>query len=349
MASTGIVADPVFMKHDTGPGHPECPERLAGIYSALEESGLMDDASIIPLREVTGEELLKVHTKKHIERVAATAGSGRTYLDGDTPTSSDSYQAALLAAGSLINAVDAVQSGEAENAFALVRPPGHHAEKEAAMGFCLFNNVAVAAHHAMDRYGLKRILVVDWDVHHGNATQHSFYDDPRVLYFSTHQYPFYPGTGGLDEIGSGEGRGYTVNVPLPGGCGDAIYDAAFEQVLTPVATEFKPELILISAGFDNHHLDPLGSMKLTDEGFARMAGRLKSLAEEFCHGRLVATLEGGYSIKGQARAVVEVVKLFMGKRSAPKEALPRVEGFEALVEKERESLGEYWPGIGEAR
>jgi acetoin utilization deacetylase AcuC-like enzyme len=346
MQKTGLVADPVFMNHDTGPGHPERPERLARIYSVLEEKGLWSAAAKVPLREATAEELLKVHSKEHLKTVAKTADQDQYYLDGDTPTGPESYRVALLAAGGLLNAVDLVVSGELASAFALVRPPGHHAERDRAMGFCLFNNVAVAAGHALDRHGLKRVLVVDWDVHHGNGTQHSFYQDPRVLYFSTHRYHFYPGSGYFDEIGSGEGKGYTVNVPLPAGCGDEVFDGIFARILAPVCRGYRPELILVSAGFDTHRRDPLGGMEVTEEGFARMAGRTLKLAEEFCGGKVVFTLEGGYHLEGLALSVAEVVALCAAKKPAPPGDLDPGPGFEDLVEKERETLAWIWPGIG---
>ena len=346
MTKTGIVADSIFMEHDTGPGHPEKAERLQRIYSVLSERGLMKSAEKIPLREATPEELLKVHTKNHLSRIAATANHEQYYLDGDTPTSPHSYQAALFAAGGLLNAVDAVMSGQVNNAFALIRPPGHHAERDRAMGFCLFNNVAVAAYHALDQHRLSRILIVDWDVHHGNGTQHAFFEDPRVLYFSTHRYPFYPGSGYYNEIGTGRGKGYTVNVPLPGGCGDGIFDAIFAQILTPVARDFKPELILVSAGFDTHYQDPLGGMEVTEEGFVRMADRVLGLGNEFCGGKVVFVLEGGYHLEGLAKSVAEVISLCLGQREAPKESLSPDPGFERLIEMERECLGQYWSGIG---
>jgi len=346
MTVTGIVADPVFKNHDTGPGHPETPERLDGIYSALESAGLMKEAERIPLREASQEELLAVHTKGHIERIKATAGRDRSWMDGDTPTSKESYQTALLAAGSLLNATAAVMEGKVENALALVRPPGHHAEKERAMGFCLFNNVAVAAHYARKEFGAKRVLIVDWDVHHGNGTQNAFYADPRVLYFSSHRFPFYPGTGGMDETGSAEGKGYNVNVPLPAGCGDPEYDAVYKRVLSPVARAFNPDLVLVSAGFDVHRLDPLGGMNLSEEGFARVAGEVMALAKELAGGRLVITLEGGYHIEGQAAAVAEVTRLMMGKTSPPQGDLDPDPAIEKIIEKADERLGDKWPGIG---
>ncbi|HUT53050.1 MAG TPA: histone deacetylase, partial [bacterium] len=336
MPVTGLVADPVFMEHDTGPGHPERPERLEKIYALLDEKGLSAKALKIPLRPATAAELLAVHGKAHLERIAATAGREQVYLDGDTPTGPKSYHTALLAAGGMLNAVDAVMEGSVSNAFALFRPPGHHAERDRAMGFCLFNNVAVAAHHAMNQHGLKRVLIADWDLHHGNGTQSAFYPDPRVLYFSTHQFPYYPGSGGLDEIGSGAGQGFTVNVPLPAGCGDDVYESVFADVLEPVARGFKPELILVSAGFDIHRLDPLGGMKVTELGFARMAARLKGLAEQFCRGRLVAALEGGYHLDGLSRGVAAVVEVLMGLNTAPVTRPAPVDGLELLLEKVEE-------------
>jgi len=346
MGTTGIVFDKVFKDHDTGPGHPETAERIDHIGNALEKSGLWDDLEKIGLREATREEITRVHTERHVDNIAATDGKDRTYMDGDTPTSSLSYKTALIAAGSLLSAVDRVMDGSVKNAFAFIRPPGHHAESDKAMGFCLFNNVAIAAEHLKAVHGLKRVLIVDWDVHHGNATQHSFYKDPSVLYFSTHRYPFYPGTGGVDETGSGEGKGYNINLPMPAGMNDGTYDAIFKKVLEPVARDYKPEFILVSAGFDTHERDPLGGMDITSEGFARMTGILKGLAEELCKGRLAVTLEGGYSLGGQAESVVEVLSVMSGKKEAPSGDLEPQEIYHRLVEKLKEYLGDKWPQIG---
>jgi acetoin utilization deacetylase AcuC-like enzyme len=346
MSKTAVVMDPVFLTHDTGPGHPERPERLERIYGMLEAEGLMDRLDRTPLREAADEELLRIHGAGHLKRIDATAGQGCTHLDGDTPTGPGSSRAARLAAGGLLNAVDSVLAGESTNAFALVRPPGHHAERDQAMGFCLYNNVAVAAAHAMAAHGLERVLVVDWDVHHGNGTQHIFYDDPRALYFSTHRYPFYPGTGSFKETGAGAGKGYTVNVPLPGGCEDAVFDACFAQVLAPVARKFRPQAILVSAGFDTHREDPLGGMRMTEDGFARLTGRIEGLAAELCGGKTIYALEGGYDLTGLARSVTAVIQILSGQKSAPTGDLEPPVGFERLIQKEREYLAESWPEIG---
>jgi acetoin utilization deacetylase AcuC-like enzyme len=248
-----------------------------------------------------------VHDEAYFETVAGTRGRVGYAFDPDTPASPRSFDTACLAAGGLLSLLDAVMTGTVRNGFAFVRPPGHHAERARAMGFCLFNNVAVAAAYARVRYGLKRVLVLDWDVHHGNGTQHMFEHDPGVLFVSLHQYPFYPGTGAADEVGRGEGRGFTVNLPLPAGCGDAEYLDAFQRVIEPIIDQYAPELILVSAGFDPHAEDPLGGMRVTEEGFAAMARTVVRCAERSAQGRCVAVLEGGYNldaIRRSARAVL---------------------------------------------
>jgi acetoin utilization deacetylase AcuC-like enzyme len=291
------------------PGHPECPDRLRAVYQMLEEEqmrGLWLEE--ISPRPDTREELETIHTSAYIDLVASTAGKPRVRLDADTSTSARSYEAALLAAGGLLELIRAVVEGHLDNGFALVRPPGHHAETDHAMGFCIFNNVAIGAEYAMRRFSLKRILIVDWDVHHGNGTQKSFYEDPRVLYFSVHRYGlFYPGTGAATEIGAGKGKGFNVNVPLSTGCGDGEYGNIFDRFLKPIALEYRPELVLVSAGFDIHYDDPLGGMQVTEKGFARMTQVLSDIAKATAGGKMVITLEGGYDIAGQRRSVKSVL------------------------------------------
>lgn len=305
---TGIVKDKRYMRHFAGFAHPESPERLAAIYEMLDNPGMSWKFTEIEPREATHEEIESVHSSSYINHVAGTAGKDSVMLDPDTATSPETYHVAKLAAGGVCNSIDNVISGDVDNAFAFVRPPGHHAEHDAAAGFCIFNNIAIGAMHAVLRHNMKRILIADWDLHHGNGTQHLFYTDPRVLYFSTHQYPYYPGTGGVDEIGRGPGEGYTVNVPLSGGAGDGDYVKIFRKILAPVALEFKPELVLLSAGFDIYYQDPLGSMRVTPNGFAALARILMNIADSCCRGRFVAVLEGGYHVQGLTKSVKAVLE-----------------------------------------
>ncbi len=310
--TTGYVYDPIYLQHDTG-DHPERAQRLVSIMDALKGAGLVDDLVPIAPRKATTEELLAVHTESHVQRVAQVAASGGGYLDPDTFVSPRSYEAALVAAGGAIRAVEDVFAGKGDSSFALVRPPGHHATPSRGMGFCLFNNVAVAARYAQAHLDIKRILIVDYDVHHGNGTQDVFYSDDSVLYFSTHEYPHYPGTGYYDEIGVGAGKGYTVNVPLPAQVGDRGYARTFEEVLVPIARRFRPELIMVSAGYDAHWADPLAWMELTVSGFGALVRYLKSLADELCQGRLVFSLEGGYNLNALAASVVATFAVLMGR------------------------------------
>jgi acetoin utilization deacetylase AcuC-like enzyme len=249
-----------------------------------------------------------VHFPAYIDLVASTAGKPYFRLDMDTSTCAKSYETALLAAGGLLELIKVVMQGKFNNGFALVRPPGHHAEQDRAMGFCLFNNAAIGARYALRNFSLQRILIVDWDVHHGNGTQHSFYEDPQVLYFSTHRYGFYPGTGAATEVGKGKGEGFTVNVPLSTGASDADYGNIFEKFLKPIALEYQPQLILVSAGFDIHYNDPLGGMDVSEKGFARMTQILMEIAGATAQGKLVLTLEGGYNVSSQRRSVKAVLE-----------------------------------------
>jgi acetoin utilization deacetylase AcuC-like enzyme len=313
MYKTGIVSDKRYIDHRPGDFHPESPKRLETIYDMLNDEDMRDKHVCVPAREATLEELSYIHSRDYISTVASTAGKPYGFLDGDTQTSSGSYLAALLAAGGLCNAIKMVNDGDLNNAFALVRPPGHHAEKSSGRGFCLFNNIAIGALFARKQLNLNRVLIADWDLHHGNGTQHSFESDPTMLYFSTHQYPYYPGTGSFNEVGISAGEGFTVNVPLSTGYGDAEYIAIYNQVLRPIALEFKPDLVLVSVGFDIYMDDPLGGMKVTPDGFAGLTRTLMEIAQSTCQGKLVLTLEGGYNLKGLRDSVKSVLKELRGE------------------------------------
>ena len=318
--ATGVVTDTRFLAHETDNGHPENPRRLKELYHLLETPEMKGLFTRVVPRPAVREELLLVHAREHVDLIAATRGRESTSLTPDTFTSPGSYEAALLAAGGLCKAVSLVVSGELANAFGLVRPPGHHAERSRAMGYCLFNNVAVAAMFARRFLGLHRVLIVDWDVHHGNGTQHCFERDPSVLFFSTHQYPYFPRTGDVREVGIGPGEGFTINVPLGKGLGDPEFAAIFEEILRPVALEFQPELILVSAGFDTHGKDPLGAQRMTPAGFAALTRSLMDVADLTCQGRLVMTLEGGYHLEALVESVKAVLKEMAGLSvSAPRE------------------------------
>jgi acetoin utilization deacetylase AcuC-like enzyme len=310
--AVGYVYDPIYLKHDTG-GHVENADRLQATISHLEETGLKQELTLIKPRPASVEELSLVHTKEHISHIRDVAKKGGGWIDADTVMSPDSYDAALYAAGGVIVAVEAVMEGKINSAFALVRPPGHHATPHRAMGFCLFNNIAIAAEHALAQYKLERVLIIDFDVHHGNGTQEIFYDRPEVMYISTHQYPFYPGTGSIGETGMGKGKGTTVNIPLPAGCGDNEYLLVFEQVIAPAARRFKPQLILVSAGYDTHWADGLALMQVSVSGFREMAGVINGLAGELCEGRLVFTLEGGYNLSALAASIKATFEVLLGK------------------------------------
>ncbi|MBW1862413.1 MAG: histone deacetylase [Deltaproteobacteria bacterium] len=348
MTRTGIVKDARYLNHVMGAYHPESPQRLEVIYDMLEEPDMVGNFKEVPVRRAEKDELLLVHSPDYVERIAATEGKEYTYLDPDTQTSAGSYEAALLAAGGLCEAISMVNSGELDNAFALVRPPGHHAEKDRAMGFCLFNNVAIGARYAQESLNLNRILVVDWDLHHGNGTQHSFEDDSSILYFSTHQYPYYPGSGAFKEAGIGKGEGFTVNVPLSIGYGDGEFIGTFEEILKPIALEFKPEIILVSTGFDIYMGDPLGGMNVTPKGFAGLTRSIMEIAYSSCGGKVVITLEGGYSLEGLRDSVKEVLKELAGlsKTSIPDiMAKADKDMLNFVVERVKEVHSPYWKSL----
>ena len=342
--ATGFVYHEDYLKHDTG-YHPESAERLISIMRKLEETGITKQMKRIVPVKATKEQIAYVHADAYMREVEAICKGGGGMLDSDTPLCRDTYEIALLSAGGLINAVDEVmeESNNLKHVFALIRPPGHHATPDRGMGFCIFNNIAIAAEHLKRKYGIKRILIADWDVHHGNGTQDVFFEDASVLYFSTHQYPHYPGTGWIDEVGKGEGEGFTVNVPLPAGVDDAGYLYALNNILVPIAMEFRPEFVLVSAGFDAHVADPLASMNVTSPGFALFTDVIREIAEKNSKGRIVMALEGGYNLNAIAESALSVFNSLLSTVSEIKEGEIREnEGVRKRVAEIKEVQRSYW-------
>ncbi len=314
MARTAFYFHPAYLEHQAGTDHPECPDRLVAIMAALESEALLDKLGVRLPAPAGVQSLTRIHSAAHVEHLARLSGLGRLVAIGpDTSLSPATYAAACLAVGAVQDAIDAVAAGEVDNAFCAVRPPGHHAEREQAMGFCYFNNVAIGARHVQEQHHFQRVAIIDWDVHHGNGTQHSFEEDPTVFFFSIHQYGpyFYPGTGAASEQGRGPGLGYTLNTPMPPGATDGDYLRVFRQVLRPAIDRFRPDFILLSAGFDAHQADPLGELDLTTSGFAELTAEVRSMAEDHCHGRLVSLLEGGYNLEATAASVVAHLRVLM--------------------------------------
>ncbi len=335
-----VYDDPVFREHDSGPGHPERPERVDAVRRGLREAGLEERVSWPPTRPATDDELLRVHSDVHVRAVAATRGRIVAF-DPDTQAGPRTYEAALHAAGCVVDATVRVLEGELDRAFCLSRPPGHHAERDHVMGFCYFNNVAVAAAEALAR-GVERVLVVDFDVHHGNGTQDIFQDDPRVLYVSSHAYPYYPGTGALEETGIARGRGFTVNLPMPYASGDAEYVRIYRAIVAPIARAYDPQLVLVSAGFDAYDGDPLAGMRVSADGYGALAGICLEAASGAAGGRVVAALEGGYHLDGLASSAAAVTRVLLG------EAPPAITGdahpvVDRLIAAFRETLAPAWP------
>lgn len=300
---TGIVVSEAYLEHLTGDGHPEQPARVTAIVERLETEGLLARARRIEPRAATDEAILRCHAADYLRIAAEDVADGAKQLStGDTQISARSLDIARLAAGGVMAAVDAVVKGDVRNAFAVVRPPGHHATPKRGMGFCLFNSIAIAARHAQATHGIGRVLIADWDVHHGNGTQETFYEDASVLFFDTHQSPLYPGSGHADETGRGVGEGFTINCPFPAGAGRREIVGAFRDRLVPAADRFRPQLVLVSAGFDSRVGDPLGRFTLTDADFAELTGIVREIADRHAGGRIVSTLEGGYALAGLASA-----------------------------------------------
>jgi len=324
-----LVEDARFLGHRGPPGHPEQPSRLHAVGEAL--GPLRQRLAALPARAASDREILRIHSARHLAAVTRAVARAPTKLDPDTYVGPDSLRVARLAAGAAVDLARQVAQGEASAGFAAIRPPGHHAEASRAMGFCLFNNVAIAARALQAEEGVERILIVDFDVHHGNGTQHSFWSDPSVLYFSTHQFPYYPGSGDFAEVGTGRGEGATLNVPLPAGCGDAEYVGVFQRLLEPAARHFQPEMILVSAGFDAHADDPLAAMRVSGAGYAALSGILRGLADALCGGRLVFLLEGGYSESGLREGTAAILAAALAPDCPPPPAQSLAPGNSVLA------------------
>lgn len=307
---TGLLLDDHFAEHDPGEYHPEAPGRIRAIQSQLTNDGLVDICQTLQRRDVTDDEVRLVHTDTYLKTVLSEIDGKKSGMlsTGDTNFGPESLKVARSAAGGLLNAVDEVVGGKVSNAFCAVRPPGHHATADRGMGFCIFNNAAIAARYAKEKHGLERVAVIDWDVHHGNGTQDIFFEDGSVFYFSTHQHPWYPGTGASSETGAGAGKNTTLNFPLPSGTGMEKIGSAFREGFAARMKDYKPDLIIVSAGFDSRHNDPLGQFLLTDEDFVTLTGILLEIAGEFSESRLVSVLEGGYNQSGLAQAVAAHIR-----------------------------------------
>jgi acetoin utilization deacetylase AcuC-like enzyme len=333
----GFVYSDEYLKHNTG-NHPESSQRLEAILSHLKEKKVLKDLSLINPRKADLKEIEYIHSPSYIQEVRELCQKGEGFLNSDTPVSRDSFEVALLAVGGVFNAIDRVVN-DLDSVFCLIRPPGHHALKSKGMGFCVFNNVALGARYVQDKHHLKKVLIIDWDVHHGNGTQAAFWSDPSVLYFSAHQYPYYPGTGRIEELGEEKGRGYTINIPLPPGCGDGDYIYIFKKILSPIAKEFKPDITFISAGFDAHRDDPLGGMGLTSRGY----GALTSLVKEFSK-RIVSCLEGGYNLKALSESVLAHLNSLGEFNLFPKGRIDEKpkRGVKEIVEKVKSIHSKYW-------
>lgn len=338
---TALIYSEKYLQHNPGPGHPERPERLSAIVEALKKNGLWDSpkARVVEPKQATREDIELAHDSEHVslvKKLSAIEGP----IDGDTPVHKNTYELALLAAGGAIEAGRIVMTGKAQNAFALVRPPGHHATRAHGGGFCYFNNIAVMIERLKLEYNLKRVFVLDFDAHHGNGTQDVFYGDPSVLYMSIHQHPLtlYPGTGFVNEIGSGEGRGYKVNVPMKPGSGDAEYSAVMREIFAPLCEQFKPELFAVSAGFDSHADDPLTNLELSTTAYGWLAGLVIEQAERWCGGRAIFTLEGGYDLEDLSESVANVVKAMTGEKFSPPTEIRRPN----VIDEIKRALSDKW-------
>ncbi len=344
-----IIEDFRFRDHRSPAGHPERPDRLAAVSAAVSDWG--KHLTHLTPRPATPDEILRVHGRSHYDAVAAAARRAPTQLDADTFVSIESFEVAQLAAGAAVDLTGRIARGEVSTGLAAVRPPGHHAESNRAMGFCLFNNIAIAARALQHDHDVDRILIVDWDVHHGNGTQHFFEADPSVLFASIHQFPFYPGTGDATESGVDAGEGFTLNIPLPAGCGDAEYLGVFQRLIAPAARAFAPEMILVSCGFDAHRDDPMGAMAVTGKGFGEMTAIVRSLADDLCEGRLAFVLEGGYAATGLREgtsAVFDALVADTSPATAPAASIDPGSVVERVVDRVLDVHGRQFQGLGAA-
>ena len=313
---TGFAYDPVYLRHDPGRSHPERSARLVATMDRIERAPWFEDLVAVETEPCPVEWLESVHAPEYVARAESACRAGAPYLDvPDVGISRDSFDVARVAAGAGLALADRLMAGEIDNGFSLARPPGHHAERALALGFCLFNNVAVLARYLQRRHALERILILDWDVHHGNGTQHSFEEDPTVLYASLHQYPFYPGTGGSSEEGTGAGKGTTVNCPMPAGARDALYEEAFRTRIMPAMERFRPDAVLLSAGFDAHADDPLAAVELSTDAYRWMSARVLEAADRHAGGRVLSLLEGGYSLEALPECVAAHLECLAGVAS----------------------------------
>jgi acetoin utilization deacetylase AcuC-like enzyme len=306
MAKTAVVVDKEYLKHQPGESHPERPERVKVLLDLADELDRGKFQVLAP-KPAQRFDIEATHGKEYVRLIESTAAHDAYALDGDTITCRDSFAVSVLAVGGFLNLIDAIAAKEFTNGFALVRPPGHHALRHRAMGFCLFNTMAIGAEYVQRVHGAKKVMIMDWDVHHGNGTQDAFYVDPSVLFISTHQFPYYPGSGAVNETGAGAGAGFTINIPLPAGCADTEYLEVFQDIVVPAAERFEPDWILVSAGFDPHRRDPLGGMDVTEKGFGAMAKRLLALADRFSNARIAFLLEGGYDLAALKNSVAAVL------------------------------------------
>ncbi len=341
MRKIGISIDELFVKHENGFDHPESPERVYVINDMLNQTEIIKKLKILKPRDATKQEILNVHTEKYYERIKSTKGKEKVFLDQDTSTNPFSFDAAMRASGGVLQSIDEIIAKEIDIAFALVRPPGHHAESDRAMGFCLFNNIALGAGYLLSK-GFSRILIIDFDVHHGNGTQHIFEDSKNVLFFSTHQFPYYPGTGSIEEKGVDQGSGYTVNVPLSTGMGDAEYIKIFQEILIPIAAQYKPEFILVSAGFDSYIDDAMGGMNVTAEGFARLTEIVINLSEQLCDGKLIFVLEGGYNLNGLWECTNKVFETLLNYNKTDSNNLTESTKADSTIDEIKKSYSQFW-------